>query len=109
MHYASSGQNRKDFWIAFAAWLGINVVAIVIIQAVSSASGQDNSGSVFGALSVLLFLLNLAGVVVPFPLSGSSIDEFGEPGQTRELLLLGWSQLLEARKVTGLVKQCSES
>ncbi len=64
MHYASSGQKRKDFWIAFAAWLGTNAVAIVIIQVMSSASGQDNSGTVLGALSFLLVLLNVAVVVM---------------------------------------------
>jgi uncharacterized membrane protein YhaH (DUF805 family) len=64
MHHASSSQKRKDFWIAFVAWLGTNAVAIVIIQVVSSASGQDNSGTVSGALSFLLVLVNAAAVAV---------------------------------------------
>src|SRR5436190_21212516 len=64
MHYASSSQKRKDFWIAFAAWLGTNAVAIAIIQVVSSASGPDNSGTVLGALSFLLVLLNAAALVI---------------------------------------------
>jgi uncharacterized membrane protein YhaH (DUF805 family) len=65
MHtYANPREKRKDFWIALAAWLVINVGSIAIIQAVSSASGQGNTGSILGALSVLLFLLNLAAVVV---------------------------------------------
>jgi uncharacterized membrane protein YhaH (DUF805 family) len=65
MHtFANTREKRRDFWIAFAAWLGINVAAVILIQAVSSASGNDNSGSVLGALSVLLLLLNLAAVVV---------------------------------------------
>src|SRR5436190_4679507 len=64
MHYASSSQKRKDFWIAFAAWLGTNAVAIAIIQVASSASGPDNSGTVLGALSFLLVLLNAAALVI---------------------------------------------
>ena len=64
MHDASSSQKRKDFWIAFVAWLGINIGAVVIIQVASSVSGQDNSGTVQGALSFLLVLLNMAAVAV---------------------------------------------
>ena len=65
MHlYANPREKREDFWIAFAAWLGIDVAAVVLIQLVSSASGNDNSGSVLGALSVLLVLMNLAAVIV---------------------------------------------
>lgn len=63
MHYANSRAKRTDFWIAFGAWLGINVVAILVIQAASSASGQ-NSGSVMGALSVLLVVLNVTAAIV---------------------------------------------
>ena len=64
MHEASSSQKRKDFWIAFLAWLGINIGAVVIIQVASYASGQDNSGTVLGALLFLLVLLNIAAVAV---------------------------------------------
>ena len=65
MHtYANPREKRRDFWIAFAAWLVMDFAAVVLIRAVSSASGNDNSGSVLGALSVLLVLMNLAGVIV---------------------------------------------
>jgi hypothetical protein len=62
--YANPWEKRKEYWIAFAGWFVINVAAVAFIQAVSAASGNDNSGTVLGALSVVLFVLNLAAVIV---------------------------------------------